>query len=58
MINLKTFFTSFYSFWAFFHGSGSGILADPDPHSAKKSDPDQEKHPETLFFLSNEQAAS
>ena len=30
------FFTCTYRFWAFFHGSGSGFLADPDLDAGKK----------------------
>ena len=49
------FFYFYPSFRTFFHGSGffrigSGFLADPDPDSEKKSDPDPGKKPgsETL----------
>ena len=39
----NTFFYFNSSFRTFFHGSGSGFLADPDPDSEKKADPDPGK---------------
>ena len=49
------FFTLTPILGRFFHGSGSGFLADPDPDSEKKADPDLEKKPgsETLLLPIN-----
>ena len=49
-VDMKYIFKKFYFYsnGSFFHGSGSGYLADPDPDSekSKKSDPDPGKNPD------------